>query len=563
MAAAAALALMACNKQDPAFSDLTLSQEEITAPADGSTSTVDLVCSAEWAVVNKADWITVSHESGKGNATIIVTVAKNEAASAREDVIYFNSPARRRSLSVKQEAAKGPDVPPTPPAPVKVTQIKSAEDFAAFSTSEYEAGETVTLEADITIKAPAEHLLCNFDGKNHTITLDFTTAETQSDTDPEFANVGVFRTVAGAVKDLKVAGSITHSAEAGSGTYHIGGVAGMASTGASFENCESSIDIVATTKCTHHIGGIVGFTSAGVNLTNCSNKGRVEMIIPEKGASNASQLGGIIGHLEGEGVVSSCTNSGQVTYEGAGTPRMGGIVGYVNNLVNVTFKDCTNNGPVIWNEGNYTASSWSYVGGITGYFGTPSDGSKVLYDNCVNNGNIQCNVSDTNTRSRCGGIAGHAGRSKSDDGIFTFEYKNCTNNGEITATSTTGNNHIGGILGYSEVSAKIVCDGCTNNGRVYSAGSGAVGGILGMRCSKASTFTNFTVTSKSSVEGGASCKLGIAFGNVAELETAVTGKVAGQIAKGGEVTAVTAENFASLVVGAGELLDISGVSFGN
>ena len=147
--------------------------------------------------------------------------------------------------------------------------------------------------------------------------------------------------------------------------------------------------------------------------------------------------------------------------------------------------------------------------------------------------------------------------------MFTYTYKNCTNNGEVSATSTTGNNHIGGILGYSEVSAKIVCDGCTNNGRVYSAGNGAVGGILGMRCSKSSLFTNITVSSKSSVEGGATSKLGIAFGNVAELETAVTGKVAGQIAKGGEITVITAENFAGLIVGNGESVDLSGVTFGN
>ena len=559
----AAVAVIACGKKDPVFSDLTLSQTEISAEADGSTVSIDVTCADNWAASTKADWITVDPASGSGNATVTVTVAKNEATSAREDVLYFNAPAHRRSVKVVQAAAKAPDGPDVPPTPTKVLSIKSAEDFAAFAASEYAADETVTLDADITIKAPADQLLCSFDGKNHTITLELETTETISDVDPMFAHVGVFRMVYGAVKDLKVAGTLTHSAEAGSGTYHIGGVAGYAAETASFDNCESSMEIVATTKCTHHIGGIIGYSAPGVTVNNCHNKGPVGMIIPAKGAANASQVGGIIGHLEANGVVSSCTNSGKVTYEGTGTPRMGGITGYVNNLVDVTFKDCVNDGTVEWNEGDYTASSWSYVGGITGYFGTPTDGSKVLYENCVNNGNIKCNVTDAKTKTRCGGIAGHAGRSNSDDGLFTYTYKNCTNNGEVSATSTTGNNHIGGILGYSEVSAKIVCDGCTNNGRVYSAGNGAVGGILGMRCSKSSLFTNITVSSKSSVEGGATSKLGIAFGNVAELETAVTGKVAGQIAKGGEVTVITAENFAGLIVGNGESVDLSGVTFGN
>ena len=563
--AAAALVFAACGQKQEQTPDMSLDKTEVSFEADGGSANIAVTANTNWNVNGAVDWLSVAPDSGNGNGTVSLTASANSSKSSREASLTFVCSAKRITVKVSQAGKTGGNTDPEPePEPdKKLTAITSAADFAKFAAGSYEATDVVTLEADITVDEMVPYLICTFDGKGHTVTLDINTTDaiTEGNTEPQ--NVGLFRAVAGTVKNLKTAGNITHGAEAGSGTYHIGGIIGMATETAVIDACENAVNLLATTKCTHHMGGIVGYTSPGVNVTNCKNSGKVEMIIPDKGASNASQLGGIVGHLEGKGEISGCSNSGQVTYEGTGTPRIAGIVGYTNNATEVSFKNCTNDGLILMNEGDYTASSWSYVGGITGYFGTPADGAKILYENCTNNGKVECNVTETSTRTRAAGIAGHCGRSQYPDGVYTYTFNKCTNNGEVAATSTTANNRIGGIIAYSEVSAIIVCDGCANNARIHSDGKGSVGGILGMRCSEKSTFTNFTVGPKTSVEGAEGCQIGLVIGSADDSLTAsLTGKVAGTVVTAGSAVTVDSGNYSAFIVGKAANVNTDGVSYG-
>ena len=436
-----------------------------------------------------------------------------------------------------------------------------------------------SLSADIDLTGkdiPVCNVAGTLEGNGHTITYSKeVTAIIPSDAAdktiaPE-ANVGLFNFVSGTVQNLKTAGTLKFSAEAGSGTYHIGGIAGLVAGTGKIVNCVNGVNILADTKCTHHIGGIAGFTAEGAEITGCRNTGKVEMIIPEKAAANASQLGGIVGHIEAKGVISDCVNDGQVTYEGLGTPRIAGTCGYINNLVDVTFRNCTNNGKVVLNEGNYTSTSWSYVGGITGYYGTPTHNAKVLYDNCVNNGDIELNITEEKTKMRCGGVVSHGGISNTafTEGELEWTVKNCVNNGNITSTSTTVNNLIGGVIGFTETTCKIICDGCANNGKISIGGKGRIGGILGQGCSVASTFTNFKVGASTELKiGDATGMVGLVLGNKnssgTALATALTGDIlGGTIIKGDETIKVTADNYKDLLLGAalGEGGSTDGVTF--
>ena len=313
------------------------------------------------------------------------------------------------------------------------------------------------------------------------------------------------------------------------------------------------------------MGGIAGNSEKGATFSACHNSGKVEMIIPEKGAANASQLGGIVGHIEDSAVVENCTNDGQVTYEANGTPRIGGICGYINNVTTITFKGCVNNAPIVYNS-NYTSTSWSYVGGLTGYYGTPVDGAQVLYENCTNNGKVELNISEQNSKTRAAGICAHGGKTNTADATYTWTLKNCENYGDVVSTSTTANNYLGGVIGYCEVSAKIGCDGCLNDASISTAGNGTVGAILGRNCSVASTFTNFKVGRKTSLEFGAEGGFaGLACGWNPALTTAITGKVlGGSITKAGVKTDITGANLAEFVVpnALGEGGSITGVTFG-
>lgn len=586
------LVLPACRKSEPPWAGLELSVNpaELTVASAGGATSFQITSNAEWKVTSSASWLTFEPAGGKGNATVTITVSSNAAYKDRTDAVSINSIAKRVFVNVKQEAAEKPVVP----VETKITEIKTSDDFAKFASNinRYQPSETVKLEADVTITAPVDSLICNFDGQNHTITLNYEAKEAITDEDTYLADVGVFRKVAGTVRNLNTAGSIK-AVQEGSGTYHVGGIAGYAAKSASFENCTNGIAITVTNNAiTHHVGGVVGFVNPGVNLVGCRNTAKIEAVY--KGASKASQVGGIIGHLEnsiqiskdplvyekGVNIVENCVNDGDISYTGAGTCRMGGICGHVNNLNDVTFRNCTNNGAVSNDATGYSASSWAYVGGNVGYYGTPTEGGHVLYEGCVNNGPVSCDAAGTKLRARVAGINCHAGNSgqkalDNGDGINTWELKNCTNNGDISFKNgiDVTRAQVGGIQAYGEPSGTVIIDGCTSNGKLLMVNAqaqgkwNAVGALLGGNAATNSRFTNNIVTDKvvmtASLE---SAHVGLIVGTNNPYKTAVTGKVgAATIVKGETTTVVSSGNFSTLLfalpLGEGGTTD--GVAFDN
>lgn len=558
--AAAAFALYACGQKEPDVTpDVSVNPTELNAVAAGETLELTVTSNTDWALNTSANWISFEPAKGNGNGKVSVTVAENTSTKERTDKVTISCSAKRVTVNVKQAAAEKPEVQ-------KVTSIKTAEDFVAFANSEYEATETVTLDANITISEPAPVLTCIFDGKGNTITLNLEDKTGCTAESPELADIGIFRKVSGKVKDLKTAGSISNSSEGLEYTYHIGGIAGYATETAVFENCTNGINLFADKFNTHHLGGIVGFTEPGVTLTGCKNTGKIETYYTETSGAKASQLGGIIGHLEGSGVVTSCTNEGEISYFGAGTVRMGGIVGYVNYAVSATFKDCSNSGALKNDATGYSSTKWSYQGGIVGYYGTPNDNSAILYENCSNSGAISTNAAGTKLRVRIGGIAGILGNAAA-----VTEYKNCSNSGDLTLTNgSAGRVQLGGIIGYAEKAGTFSIKDCSNSGSISSDGKGSVAtdgiaGIVGSGGDASSSFTNVTVAP--------STKLTMAADGIARLivvgdvpyKTAVTGKVAGTITVGEAPVEITADNYSSWLFCAalGESGSASGVTFGN
>ena len=453
------------------------------------------------------------------------------------------------------------------------SEIKSADDLLAWLANPAADAE---LGADIDLTGkdiPAALVSGTLDGKGHTVTYvlnvteripaDYAGDKAQA---PQ-ANIGLIKGLSGTIKNLKTKGSITFSPEADSGTYHIGGIVGITAENAVIENCESSVNILADTKCTHHIGGIAGFTSAGTKVKGCTNKGSVKMIIPEYGAANASQLGGIIGHIEGSGEVSNCVNDGQIVYSGTGTPRMAGICGYVNNVVDITFADCYNNGEILFDG---PGSGYCYIGGISGYYGTPTNSSKVAYRRCENSGNITAVNTVAGTKMRIGGILCHCGGTKMDTKKpIDLEVTNCSNSGNITTDGTSDKQHIGGVIAFTETVCCIIkCDGCSNTGSISIMGPGTIGSIHGYSCNPESTFTNFTsgkdVVLTTAAGGKAGLFMGSGYvGDTTNLATAITGKVlGGKIVIGEEVTEITANNYKDNLVAAGFAGNADGVTFG-
>ncbi|MBR5906425.1 MAG: BACON domain-containing protein [Bacteroidales bacterium] len=571
-----ALLAFACEQQKPEEEySLKVDPLEVNIDKDGGSVTVAVESNGKWAVTSTDNWITIDPAEGEGNATVTLSAGKNDTEKARKGAVSVNGPSKKYTVTVKQEVSR----PEGPDAPVKITEIKTADDFVAFGKAmdSYESTETVKLAADITVNAPVAFLACNFDGQDHTITFNYEENTAYTDADPTTQCLGLFRKVGGtvdgnklsvSVKNLKTAGSIKTAPEDNSGTeytYYIGGIAGYADGDARFENCVNGISLEATSFNTQHMGGIIGHACEDVVLVNCQNKASVAVSRAGK-ESKASQLGGICGHCATKASITGCVNDGEISYTAAGTCRMGGIVGYTNNVTTALYKDCVNNGSVRNDATGYTGTSWAYVGGITGYFGTPGDACQVVYENCTNNGSISSDTGENKLRTRVAGIAALAG--KGEGGLFT--YKNCTNNGAISQTKGSNSStraQLAGIVAYCETVAAVAIDGCVNSGTITTDAAGVkyvgVGAMIGGGGDVKSTITNVTVNASTVITCVAGTAAGLIGGSVSAFNTSISGKVAGTIVSGDTTTVADGGNFGSMLFGMplGDGSSIGGVSF--
>ncbi len=257
----------------------------------------------------------------------------------------------------------------------------------------------------------------------------------------------------------------TNSATINSGrANYMGGIIGYISYGSSsiVENCYNTGSLTNLCTSTQYIGGIVGYLyNCPAYINNCYNTGKIYStyqygytggIVGKAYGSNAIQnsynegiievannyVGGIVGNADNNSTrILYCYNKGEIKVKSStsSTRYIGGICGYGYNIQN-----CYNTGAI--NVSNNYSGSYCYVGGISGYINSSSNGFVV---NCKNTGNI------TNENISTGSISNYVG------GICGYSYSivsYCNNEGEINSNSTTTGssssyNYAGGICGYN------------------------------------------------------------------------------------------------------------------
>ena len=153
-----------------------------------------------------------------------------------------------------------------------------------------------------------------------------------------------------------------------------------------------------------------------------------------------------------------------------------------------TVKNVTNNANVI-GPAEPTENSWigGFVGEVyaTSGHGTAEQSCPTLFENCVNNGNVD--MSHSSKDARAGGFVGNAAKYQ------RVTYKNCTNNGNVTYTGTKTNAYLGGFVGGCFGNDFI---NCKNTGKITASKASSVGGLLGrgtpssQNGDQSSTFTN-------------------------------------------------------------------------
>ena len=337
---------------------------------------------------------------------------------------------------------------------------------------------------------------------------------------------GLFGTVTGTVKNLKVEGFV-------SGGDYVGGIAGM--NAGNIENCSFTGTEEKQSSVTggSFVGGIAGCSVAGSKVTDCSCNAKVEAVgtgvggiagwingIPEaNGLETAMENPGNL--ASGNSTVSGCTFSGTVTYTGESNAdslydsankefqlsiqnsMYGGIAGAVTggHLI-----DCKNNG---------TVTGDVCTGGIAGLIRSSEAAG------CINTGSVEGKLLS-------GGLSGY---------LMEGTLKQCRNGEEGDSTcQVTGENLTGGLAGCMDEksimeTSKEGGDSVLNRnyGKVVAVGE-MTGGIAGL--SKASIEG---VDNKGAVFGGDYVGGVVGYARQTVMDCTHSGDVSGNRFVGGSV----------------------------
>ena len=309
------------------------------------------------------------------------------------------------------------------------------------------------------------------DGNNCTI-YNFQTAEKD--------NTGLFGVVDGTIKNLTVSKFTIRN----NGNSNHGAIVGKLS--GTIDNCHA---VNGNVWGNANVGGIVGMTYGVSYITNCTTATNVYVKWNGNSGNSNAAVGGILGLAQNTTTLSGCTNKARISQEVAENVKgFGGIVGFLGNNQQLYLQDCTNTGTV-------TANNANGVGGIVGATDTASN--YISATGCKNAANIS-------GARNVGGIGGRIETTRTTATISSLVFRNCYNNGDISATP---NGTVGGIVGYLYANGGSAADiavvlYCFNQGTI--SGKNNIGGIVGnpnQTANKAAVRIGYSYTTYGQVAG--------------------------------------------------------------
>ena len=291
--------------------------------------------------------------------------------------------------------------------------LKHLVEQVNAQTSNSYSGKYFKLTTDIHVTATewmptgthGKEFKGNFDGGGHTISGKLNISQNYG---------GTFgATYAASISNLHVAADITSDKTA------VGGIVGWAKAATKVSSSFMSGSIISTYDGLCSIGGVVarmGYERSGGVISHCSMTGNIKSL-------NGSDhyVGGVVGEL-GISTTDKClysTNSGNITIEGTGSLRTGGIVGYVSSS-NILY--CQNRGDInIWQK---KIDGLARIGGLVGQLNTGQ-----LHTSHNMSANIEVVVEGGTNET--GELAGWAG---------SYSVYDCCTSVDIAGMEKTGNN---------------------------------------------------------------------------------------------------------------------------
>ena len=107
-------ATVACDPVEPEVTpELNVNKTEASVAAEGGSVAVQVTANVDWTAAADKDWVSVDPASGKGNATVTLTVAPNETEEARTANVTVKADKLSKTVKITQ-AGKAADPTPEP-----------------------------------------------------------------------------------------------------------------------------------------------------------------------------------------------------------------------------------------------------------------------------------------------------------------------------------------------------------------------------------------------------------------------------------------------------------------
>lgn len=309
----------------------------------------------------------------------------------------------------------------------------------------------------------------------------------------------LFNTVSGGrVENLVVASSTVASAAS---NVSVGFIACTLESGAVVSNCTIAADALLRAGNNVKGGAIAGCVQTGdgyageqfVGIFDCTNYAIIEKTAGDSSTTKGG-VGGIVGYLtvslpagrtSVECAITRCFNDGAVSSAYAAC-NLGGIVGYVSCTASsgvLSFEDCRNDGTINCSasgaSGNATATR---VGGIAGAFAANCFGETRM-TRCVNRGSVSSGVEPegVSVDKKCaGGLAGYLDSLSKNGGFVVADSANYgavsgNRAGGMVAQMGANLNYAGtyvvisNVANYGEVSGVTASAQCVGQATVPSA----------------------------------------------------------------------------------------------
>ena len=319
-------------------------------------------------------------------------------------------------------------------------EIRSAAEFMYFrntaaGTATAETYYRLTVDVNLASKnvtaAPAAFAGV-FDGNGNTVS-NWQNGATGS--------IGLFGTVTGTVKNLKVDGVVNKKTVAQFGT-----IAAELGEGGLISDCHVSGVNLSAGVIQNYLGGIVGSISGKATVQNCSV-------------------------AVAEGTTLKKNNTAAVFYK----QGVGGIVGGITVPADtpVSIINCKNTATIASANNSLGGS----CGGIVGAIGNAKGASisEVNIINCTNEGNVSADLTTPKKQMEAGGLVGGMYR------VLKLNIRNSVNNGDVTAATGIAGGLVGGAaVGTGAGSTAITIASSVNRGAVTALKTGAyAGGLVG------------------------------------------------------------------------------------